>query len=161
APMGFYQRLATESLDRKHSVLRDWRVTDTEVEVGKDTVLAQIDDAVPRTQVEQARLAVRTAEANLAQQRATANQKAPVWQRDQELRRTGNLSVEEFDQARADNDTAQATVAGGIVAVDLAKANLKQAEINLGYTTIRSPVPGVVITKQVNVGQTVVSAQTA
>jgi HlyD family secretion protein len=161
APCGFYERLATESLDRKSAVLRDWHVIDMMVEVDKDTVLAQIDDALPRTAAEQARLAVRTAEANVAQYRATSTLNGLIYDRNKRLYESGNLDKETLDTSKANYETSQATLAGGLVSIDLAKANLKQAEINLGYTTIRSPVRGTVITKQVTVGQTVVSGLSA
>ena len=45
--------------------------------------------------------------------------------------------------------------------LEQAKIATKQAEINLGYTTIRSPVDGVVIDRRVNVGQTVVAGLNA
>lgn len=41
------------------------------------------------------------------------------------------------------------------------EAALRQAEINLGYTTIRSPVKGVIVDRRVNVGQTVVASLNA
>ena len=45
--------------------------------------------------------------------------------------------------------------------MEQAKIAAKQAEINLGYTTIRAPVDGVVIDRRVNVGQTVVAGLNA
>ena len=45
--------------------------------------------------------------------------------------------------------------------VEQAKSVKKQAEINLDYTTIRSPVNGTVIARRVNVGQTVVAGLNA
>ena len=56
----------------------------------------------------------------------------------------------------------------GLAVVDVAKATrdknraaLTRAEVNLGYTTIRSPVKGVIVDRRVNIGQTVVSSLTA
>ena len=45
--------------------------------------------------------------------------------------------------------------------VDQSEAMLRKAEANLGYTTIRSPIHGVVIDRRVNIGQTVVSSLNA
>ena len=45
--------------------------------------------------------------------------------------------------------------------VEQAKSAKKQAEINLSYTTIRSPVDGAVLDRRVNVGQTVVAGLNA
>jgi HlyD family secretion protein len=46
-------------------------------------------------------------------------------------------------------------------AVDQAKANLEQAQTNLAYTTIKSPVKGIIVDRRVNVGQTVVASLNA
>ena len=43
----------------------------------------------------------------------------------------------------------------------MAKANLEEASVNLGYTTIRSPVKGVILDRRVNIGQTVVASLNA
>ena len=43
----------------------------------------------------------------------------------------------------------------------VAKANLEEASVNLGYTTIRSPVKGVILDRRVNIGQTVVASLNA
>ena len=45
--------------------------------------------------------------------------------------------------------------------LDQAKIAAKQAEINLTYTTIPSPIDGIVIDRRVNVGQTVVAGMNA
>src|SRR5205085_6772933 len=42
-----------------------------------------------------------------------------------------------------------------------AQATFRQAEINLGYCTIKSPVKGVIVDRRVNIGQTVVSSLNA
>ena len=45
--------------------------------------------------------------------------------------------------------------------VALARANLEEASVNLGYTTIRSPVKGVILDRRVNIGQTVLASLNA
>ena len=56
---------------------------------------------------------------------------------------------------------AKAEVAVGEARVEQAEIVKKQAEINLGYTTIQAPIDGVVIDRRVNVGQTVVAGLNA
>ncbi len=67
--------------------------------------------------------------------------------------------------AQADLDTAQATLRaaeGDLTAargnMAQAKASLHQAQVNLDYTTILSPTTGVVISRSVDVGQTVAAS---
>ena len=56
---------------------------------------------------------------------------------------------------------AAAEVAMADAKLDQAKIAAKQAEINLAYTTITSPIDGIVIDRRVNVGQTVVAGVNA
>jgi len=81
---------------------------------------AQLEAARGELQAQQARFT--TAQATLARVRPLAQQNA--------------LSQSDLDRAQGDFDAAQA-------AVFSAKAKVTEAELNLGYTTIRSPVTGV------------------
>ena len=71
------------------------------------------------------------------------------------------ISDADYDIALADYDTARSALAVGEASVVQAEAALRQAEINLGYTTIRSPVKGVIVDRRVNIGQTVVASLNA
>lgn len=64
-------------------------------------------------------------------------------------------------QAEAGVEAARAAVAGADAAVLRAQAVLRKAEKNLGYTTITSPIGGVIIDRRVNIGQTVVASLNA
>jgi HlyD family secretion protein len=129
------------------------------IEVG--TVLAQIDDTLYRAQVDQARANAQRARADLVELQAKFRKADRDWKRAQELRRTGVISDADYDVALADYDTARSGIAVGEASIVQADAALAQAEINLGYTTIRSPVKGVIVDRRVNVGQTVVSSMNA
>src|SRR6185436_18701233 len=67
--------------------------------------------------------------------------------------------------AQAETDGAEATAAAARAAVTAAqgeavqaRAALHQAQLNLDYATVRSPIPGVVISRNVDVGQTVAAS---
>ena len=94
--------------------------------VEEGTVLARIDDAIYKTRVELEKAKCERAEAELAAAQAKAKEKA------------------------ADPSTIAAEAA-----VAQAKAALKEAEINLDRTIIRSPIKGVVVARRINVGQNV------
>ena len=129
--------------------------------VEEGTVLAQIDDSVYASQVEQARANLKRAEADLQQLKAKLHQTERDWRRAEKMRPTKAIAEVDYDTALAVYETAQSALAVGDAAVDQAKASLKQAEISLGYCTIRSPVKGVIVDRRVNVGQTVVSSLNA
>lgn len=129
------------------------------VDVG--TVLAQIDDTLYRAQRDQAQANAQRARADLRELTAKLRQSERAWNRAQELRQTGVISDADFDAALADVETARSALGVGEASIVQADAALRQAEINLGYTTIRSPVRGVIVDRRVNIGQTVVSSMNA
>jgi HlyD family secretion protein len=137
------------------------RLIDFGSPVEEGTVLAQIDDSVYASQVEQAKANLKRAEADLQQLKAKLHQTERDWRRAEKMRPTKAIAEVDYDTALAVYETAQSALAVGEAAVDQAKASLKQAEISLGYCTIRSPVKGVIVDRRVNVGQTVVSSLNA
>ena len=108
------------------------------------TVLVELDDALFRAQVLQSEANVDNARAAL--ELAVANE-AGVRQ----LHRQGFISRQELDQTVQAAKSARAQLA-------LAQAQLQKDRTNLGYTVIRSPVSGVVVDRQVDVGQTVAAS---
>lgn len=90
-------------------------------------------------------------EANLANIRAAQGLAAANAARSGELFRQNFISRQEYDttQQQARSTAAQ---------VQQAEAQIKQDRTNLGYTVIRSPVSGVVISRQVDLGQTVAAS---
>lgn len=60
--------------------------------------------------------------------------------------------------AQSDYDTAQATLHQAEASVMMKQASLQQAQANLDYTTIYAPVDGIVISRNVDVGQTVAAS---
>lgn len=131
--------------------------------VEEGTVLAQLDDTLFLSQVGQARAAVLKAEADLIEKRAKLNQAERDWHRVRRLMNStrGVVSDTDYDTAQSAYETARALVTVAEAAVVLNRELLKQAETNLGYTTIRSPVRGVILDRRVNVGQTVVASLNA
>ncbi len=63
----------------------------------------------------------------------------------------GLVSANDYEQARLSYNKAQQTVS-------MQKENVKKARTNLGYATITSPIDGVVLSKEVEEGQTVASS---
>lgn len=60
--------------------------------------------------------------------------------------------------AQADLDNATTTYESGVAALTSAQAQVDRARINLNYATIRAPISGVVISRAVDVGQTVAAS---
>lgn len=126
--------------------------------VKKGQLVAKIDPALFETQVAQARANVSASRGNLARLRVQAD----------EARRQAKRSATLFDQkiiSENDRDSAESTAAAAAAAVqqaqgqlDQALAGLQQAATNLRYTDIMAPTDGIVISRAVNVGQTVAAS---
>jgi len=126
--------------------------------VRKGDVVARIDPSLFESQVAQARAgeamaraAVTTAEAALAESRRQH-------QRVADLVAKSMASTAEADTTLAQLQGAEAELVSARARVEQARAQRLQAETNLAYTTIRSPIDGVVISRDVDVGQTVAAS---
>ena len=131
--------------------------------VKKGQLLAQLDTAKLRDAVAKSSAALAAANASVAQARATvAEAKASL----SRMRQVAELSGGKVP-ARTELETAEATLQRAIAneasaraSVVQAEAVLKTDETNLSKGTIRSPVDGVVLTRKVEPGQSVVAAMT-
>src|SRR5436190_5603387 len=143
--------------------------------VEQDTVLAQIDDALYRADVEtakaqlqQAQANASSADANVLLMKAKLVQAQQDWERAQKLGPSEALAPSAYDQYKANYEVAKANLAVAQAAVQQAQAAVVQAQAALGraqqnlrYCTITSPVKGIIIDRRVNIGQTVVSSLNA
>jgi HlyD family secretion protein len=131
----------------------------TLVKVGQ--VCALIDPLPFQVIVDQDTASVDSAIAQLAKDRVAAANQAVVYAYDQKLIGQGIVSQETInaDKATLDQDRAQGKL--DIANIAQQRALLHGAEVNLGYTKIPSPVDGMVITRYIDVGQTVVSSLSA
>jgi HlyD family secretion protein len=149
-------------------------------------VIAQIDPAIFEAQVEQAKANVATALANLSNAQANLQNtqanlvKAEVAVSDTKKTLDRNMqlmkmnaiaqaaldttqanydsAVAQRDATKAQLEVAKSQIESARAQVEHSKAALKLAETNLRYTTIRSPVNGIVISRNVDVGQTVAAS---
>ena len=128
-------------------------------EVTKGAVLAQLDDSPYLAALDRSRAILKLTEAELTRHRAHLNRVEQDYERAEKLRKTN--SETEYDQAVAQYEMAKADIAVGEAKVEQANIAKKQAEIDLGYATIASPIDGVIIDRRVNVGQTVVAGLNA
>ncbi len=135
-------------------------------------VVAQIDPALfqgtvlqARANLENSRANLAAAKANLEKSRASATQNRADYGRTQGLFQEGVTSQQQLDLAKANAESADASVSASEAQVTQAAAQVKQqeaavavAETNLRYTTIRAPIDGTVIARNVDVGQTVAAS---
>lgn len=124
-------------------------------------LVAQIDPAIYDAKLAQDQANLQQNEANVDGQRAKLNQAEKELQRSQELASHDLLSQSDLDAAVANRDALAAGLKLAQASVEQSKAALRLSKANLDYTTIRSPVDGVIIGRNVDEGQTVVASMTA
>ena len=126
--------------------------------VKKGKIIAQIDPALFQAQVEQSWGNYLAAKANLEKARVTLADAKRTLDRKLALVKGDYISQSDADAAQTAYDTAVAALAAAEGAVAQNHGDYLRARTNLEYTTIRSPVDGIVISRNVDVGQTVAAS---
>lgn len=126
--------------------------------VKKGQLIAQIDPATFEAQVGQAKANLFAANANLEKAQATLIDAKRTMDRNRELFSKGLIARSDVDTAETNYETAKATVNAAKAQISQTEAALHFAETNLRYTRILSPVDGVVVSRNVDVGQTVAAS---
>src|SRR5512137_1240210 len=126
--------------------------------VKKGQLLAKIDPALFQASVDQARANLAAAQGNLAKAKFQATDARRQATRQKELAARKLNAQADLDTALANADAAEAQVAASEGQVAQTRAALQSAEVNLAYTNIYSPTNGTVISRNVDVGQTVAAS---
>lgn len=126
--------------------------------VRKGQVVARLDPALFEAQVVQSRANLASSRANLERMRVAEADAARTLKRAVELRAQGLSSESDLDAAQTAHDTAIANVRAAEAQVQQAEAALNSSQVNLDHTIICAPVDGIVISRNVDVGQTVAAS---
>jgi HlyD family secretion protein len=129
--------------------------------VKKGQLIAKIDPALFQASVDQARANLAAAQGNLAKAKVQAVDARRQAERQKELAVRKLNAQADLDTALANADAADAQVAAIEGSVAQTRAALQSAEVNLAYTNIVSPTNGTVISRNVDVGQTVAASLSA
>ena len=169
---GPVRAVVTVSIGSQLSGQIDKLTVDFNSEVKSGDLLARIDDKTYAARVAQARADLIAAQASLTNQKA-ARVKAEAMlrnakrllERQETLAAKGVTSTATLDTAIRDVDVATADIAVVDAQIENAKATIAQreaalraSEIDLERTQIRSPIDGTVISRTIDVGQTVAAS---
>jgi len=124
-------------------------------------LIARIDPQLFQAAVDQSRANYVAALGGLAKAEAQAKDAKRQFERSKGLLEKKLIAQADYDTAEANLDVANAGVAMANGSLAQAKATLHQNEVNLEFTKIVSPTDGVVISRSVDVGQTVAAAMSA
>ena len=119
--------------------------------VRKGQPIAQIDPALFQAQVEQSRGNYLSAQASLDKAKVTVADAKRTLERKRELVKNGYIAQSDFDAAETAYDSALASLKGAEGEVAQTRGAYQQARTNLAYSTIRSPVDGIVVSRNVDV----------
>jgi len=126
--------------------------------VKKGQLLATIDPRLFQAQLEMAAAGHSSAVANVEKSQAALDDALRQEKRLRELRADKLVAQGDLETAVANREGAAAQLSASKAAVLQAKANRDLANTNLVYTKISSPIDGVVISRAIDVGQTVAAA---
>ncbi|MBR6127170.1 efflux RND transporter periplasmic adaptor subunit [bacterium] len=127
-------------------------------QVKQGQLLAELDPSLFQANVDQSTAKLNNAQAAFAKAQANLVYKKNNYQRYEHLYAKNYVSKDDVELARANYLTAQADVAAAKAEMNASQASLNNNLTNLGYSKITSPVDGTVISRAVDVGQTVAAS---
>ncbi|MGE0704890.1 MAG: efflux RND transporter periplasmic adaptor subunit [Vicinamibacterales bacterium] len=129
--------------------------------VRKGQVLARLDPSLFQTQIEQARANLIRAQADLDRLRVALDDARTKLTRAQELSERQLIPRTELESSEVAVRSAEAQIRSAEAQVTQAQASLNQNQVNLQHTVITAPIDGLVISRNVDAGQTVAASMNA
>jgi HlyD family secretion protein len=129
--------------------------------VRKGQVIARLDPSVMQAQVEQAQASVLRLQADVERARIEVADTQNKLRRARELMEKGLIPATDLETAETTALQAQASLKAAQAQVAQSMASLNQNRVNLSHTVIKAPVDGIVISRSVDVGQTVAASMSA
>ena len=131
---------------------------DYNLKVKKGDVLAEIDATIYGAQASAQQANVLTQQAQLSSAKANEEAARLNFERAQKLFEQHLASQSELDAARGSYEVAKANSTAAEATIGATRAQLTQSLTNVGFTKIYSPVDGIVISRAVDPGATVVAS---
>ena len=134
---------------------------DFNTRVRRGQVVAELEPSLFGTQVEQARASLTRAEADVRRAEVQLEDARQKLARARELAAQALISTSDLETADVNARVADASLRAAEAQVVQARASLHQSEVNLAHTIITAPIDGIVISRDVDVGQTVAASMQA
>ena len=129
--------------------------------VTQGQVVAQLDPAPFKGRVDSDRANLARAKADVVRVQALLKQAERELERYARLIETDLVTESEYEATIANRDSLLAQVEVAEASVRQQEATLAISEVNLQYTTIESPIDGIVVSRSVDVGQTISASLSA
>ncbi len=124
-------------------------------------VIAELDPSLIQTQIEQGKANLVRAQADLDRLKVTADDARTKLKRAQELAAKKLLAAQDLEAAEVAVRSADAQIKSSEASYVQAQASLNQTQVNLEHCIILAPIDGIVISRNVDVGQTVAASMNA
>ena len=129
--------------------------------VRRGEILARLDPSLFQTQIEQARANLVRSQADVERLKVTLDDARTKLARSQELSKRNLIAQMDLEAAQVAVSAAEAQIRSSQAQVTQAQASLNQSQVNLDHTVITAPIDGIVISRNVDVGQTVAASMQA
>ena len=129
--------------------------------VRRGQVIAELEPSLFKAQVEQARASIVRLKAEARRATVQSEDAQQKLKRARELSQKELIPTTDLETAEANARQAEAAVEAAAAQIVQAQASLNQAEVNLDHTIITAPIDGIVISRNVDVGQTVAASMQA
>ena len=129
-------------------------------EVHKGDIIAELDKTNLLSELASAKSNLTSAKHNYESSVATLNYQKANYERYKTLYNKGLVSANDYENARMSYENARLSAEQAKQSISVQEQNVQKAQTNLGYATITAPIDGVVLSKEVEEGQTVASAMT-
>ncbi len=126
--------------------------------VTKGQLLAEIDPRTFQATVDQNAASMASAQADLANREATFEMAAKTLRRYKNLYARDFIPKSELDQAESDYKASLAQVNAARAKINQTQAQYNQSLVNLNYTKITAPVSGMIISREIDLGQPVAAS---
>jgi HlyD family secretion protein len=124
-------------------------------QVKEGQVVAELDQSLLKSRVDQNQANYLSALASLEKAKVTLANLQKQYERALSLFDKNLISYEEKDMAEANYLGAKTDLQSAEARVEQAKSQVESSKVDLGYAIIRSPIDGIVISRNINIGQTV------
>lgn len=155
---GTLQAVVTVLVGSQVSGTIDKLFADFNSKVKAGQVVAQLNQDKFKAAVDQARANLLAAQSNFEKAKVSVGDALRTLERNRELRKRDIMAQSELDAAQTAYDAAVAQLEVNKAQIAQAQAALNQASVDLNNTVIHSPVDGIVISRSVDVGQTVAAS---
>lgn len=129
--------------------------------VKKGQIIAKLDEQLLKAQITSAMANLALQQANVAKAQVALADSDRQFKRQKTLQDQSLVAGATVEAAQVAYDTSRASLAASRASVQQAAASVEQAKTNLSYATIYAPTDGVVLSRSVEIGQTVAAAMSA